>query len=405
MSSDNWRVGPLKEIIEFEMGQSPQSVFYNSEKKGLPFLQGNRTFGEMYPFFDTYCTEINKTAYPEDVIMSVRAPVGDLNIAREKICIGRGVCAMRMKNHNNRYLYYLLKNNIPNLLCKESGTVFGSVNRRDISDWPVLYTSDYSEQKAIADVLSALDEKIELNNAINKNLEEQARLLFKRWFVDFEFPNENGLPYKSSGGEIFESELGEIPAGWVVANLGEIVSQIKQSTTPGSHLVNKRYVPIEMMSQKSIVLKNSLDYTFAQSSLYLFEKDDILIGAMRVYFHRVNLAPFEGVTRSTTFVIRSERDDEVGFNLCLLNQEKTIEYANSTSKGSTMPYAVWDNGLSSMRFVNPPTKLKIEFGSITSPNIRLMQSLIEENHILDKLRDELLPKLMSGDIRVPFEGV
>ena len=95
------------------------------------------------------------------------------------------------------------------------------------------------EQKAIANILSALDEKIEINNKINKNLEEMAQAIFKRWFVDFEFPNEDGKPFKSSGGEMVQSELGLIPKGWEVKLLKDCIDVIdNRGKTPPNN--NKR---------------------------------------------------------------------------------------------------------------------------------------------------------------------
>lgn len=108
MSSKDWKVSFLEEIIDIEMGQSPKSEFYNTTGEGLPFLQGNRTFGEKFPTFDTWCTQNTKLARKGDVIMSVRAPVGDLNLAPTDLSLGRGVCAMRLKlSSDNEYLFYL----------------------------------------------------------------------------------------------------------------------------------------------------------------------------------------------------------------------------------------------------------------------------------------------------------
>ena len=159
----------LGDIAEITMGQSPKSIYYNSIGEGLPFLQGNRTFGKRYPIFDTYTTMITKKAFAGDVIMSVRAPVGDLNFTPVDMCLGRGVCSIRMNNGNQDYLFYLLKYNIPQLINKESGTVFGSVNRNDIAGLE-LEIVDETKQKVIARLLSMIDDKIELNNAINNNL-------------------------------------------------------------------------------------------------------------------------------------------------------------------------------------------------------------------------------------------
>lgn len=160
----------LDEIADITMGQSPKSEFYNSQGIGMPFLQGNRTFGKKYPTFDTYTTKITKIAKAGDVIMSVRAPVGALNCTPVDICLGRGVCGIRMKNGNQDFLFYLLKYYMPVLLAKESGTVFGSVNRNDIGKLEVDIPEDSFIQGQIARYLSMFDDLIEENERINKNL-------------------------------------------------------------------------------------------------------------------------------------------------------------------------------------------------------------------------------------------
>ena len=160
----------LEEIVDVTMGQSPKSEYYNTEKNGYPFLQGNRTFGFKYPTFDTYTTVMTKFAKAGDVIMSVRAPVGSLNITPVDMCLGRGVCSLRMKNGNQSFLFYMMKYYVSHLIKKESGTVFGSVNRNDINGLEVDIPEDIEEQKKIARYLEMIDDKIELNNAINNNL-------------------------------------------------------------------------------------------------------------------------------------------------------------------------------------------------------------------------------------------
>ena len=173
----------LEEIVDVTMGQSPKSEYYNTEKNGYPFLQGNRTFGFKYPTFDTYTTVVTKFAKAGDVIMSVRAPVGALNITPVDMCLGRGVCSLRMKNGNQSFLFYMMKYYVSHLLKKESGTVFGSVNRNDINGLEVDIPEDVEEQKRIARYLEMIDDKIELNNAINNNLPTHpcnARIAAKR---------------------------------------------------------------------------------------------------------------------------------------------------------------------------------------------------------------------------------
>ena len=102
--------------------------------------------------------------------MSVRAPVGDLNITPTQMCLGRGVCSLRMKNGNQEFLFYLMKHYVPQLIKKESGTVFGSVNRNDINGLEINIPHDAELQKRIGRYLGAIDEKIENNEKINDNL-------------------------------------------------------------------------------------------------------------------------------------------------------------------------------------------------------------------------------------------
>ena len=174
----------LQDIVDVTMGQSPKSEFYNNDGEGVPFLQGNRTFGFKYPTFDTFTTMVTKEAKAGDVIMSVRAPVGDLNITPVDICLGRGVCSLRMKNGNQEFLYYMMKYYIPQLMNKESGTVFGSVNRNDIIELEIDIPNDAEKQGKISRFLSMLDEKIQINNKINNNLLDQALTLYATYFAE-----------------------------------------------------------------------------------------------------------------------------------------------------------------------------------------------------------------------------
>lgn len=160
----------LEEIVDVTMGQSPKSEYYNTENNGYPFLQGNRTFGFKYPTFDTYTTVLTKLAKAGDVIMSVRAPVGALNITPVDMCLGRGVCSLRMKNGNQNFLFYMMKYYVSHLIKKESGTVFGSVNKSDINALEVNIPEEAEEQRKIGRILKVIDDKIVLNNAINNNL-------------------------------------------------------------------------------------------------------------------------------------------------------------------------------------------------------------------------------------------
>lgn len=131
-------VGTLSELVEINMGSSPKSKYYNSDGDGPPFFQGSKNFGLRYPNVEKYCSEPEKTAEEGDVLLSVRAPVGDLNRANERSCIGRGVASLTMKNHENHFLYHLLKYNKRRWNEYETGTTFNSINSSNIEEFPIL---------------------------------------------------------------------------------------------------------------------------------------------------------------------------------------------------------------------------------------------------------------------------
>src|SRR5699024_5619754 len=212
----------LKDIAEVIMGSSPKSEFY-SDVEGTPFLQGTRTFGRMYPEIDTYTTKTTRMANKDDILFSVRAPVGDINFAPTDLCIGRGLSCIKPISVHKEFLYYLLIGNIRMYESKSTGTIFSSINKKELENLEFKIPS-FNDQKKIGDFLWSIDSKIEVNNSIISNLEELAQTLFKHWFVDFEFPNEEGKPYKSSGGKMVESEVGMIPEGWGVGQFSELYS-------------------------------------------------------------------------------------------------------------------------------------------------------------------------------------
>ena len=235
-------------------------------------------------------------------------------------------------------------------------------------------------QKKIAAVLSALDDKIELNNKVNQNLEQQAQAIFKSWFVDFE-------PFG-----------GKMPDDWKKGKLKDILRLKKKSIKPKENKLP--YLPIDIIPMHNLALKEFKSHSEAKSSLITFDKDDILIGAMRVYFHRVVIAPCKGVTRTTCFILSPFDNNCLIYGLMLCNQNEAIKYAQKTSKGSTMPYAIWDGGLGDLKIIIPSQKILNDFNTSLLPCIKKIQNSYFENLRLAQLRDALLPKLMSGEVDV-----
>lgn len=159
----------LKDFATINMGQSPKGETYNSEGKGIAFLQGRKTFGRLYPIIDAWTTYPIRIAKKGEILMSVRAPVGDMNFSNQEICIGRGLCSINAKNGRNKYLYYVLLNNMEKIKQNSTGTVFSSISKNDLENLEIDFHSD-KIQKKIEKILGSIDSKIELNTEINNNL-------------------------------------------------------------------------------------------------------------------------------------------------------------------------------------------------------------------------------------------
>jgi type I restriction enzyme S subunit len=266
------------------------------------------------------------------------------------------------------------------------------------------------EQKAIAHILGTLDDKIELNRKTNETLEAMAKTLFKSWFVDFDpvrakaEGRPTGLPAEIS--DLFpdsfeDSELGEIPSGWKISNLGSLIKQCGEPIQASSTTMELPYVPIDCISNKSLALREYKSGAEANTSLLLFREGDLLFGAMRPYFHKVCIAPFDGTTRTTCFALRPFTDSHYAFVAMLLSAASTIEYATLHSTGSTIPYIRWSNGLENMLSIQPPYPILDCFNKTALPILRKISISLFTERPIAAVRDILLPKLISGEIRIP----
>jgi type I restriction enzyme, S subunit len=265
------------------------------------------------------------------------------------------------------------------------------------------------EQQAIACILGALDDKIELNQRVNRTLEAMAQAIFKSWFVDFDPVRAKatgcapGLPKKIA--DLFpdsfqDAELGEIPKGWKAGQLSDVVTHVIDRVQPSVETTAIPYVPIECIASRSICLYKSQPGKNARSSLVRFRQGDILFGAMRPYFHKVCIAPFAGTTRTTAFVLRPQ-PSELAFAALVVNRDETIAFATSHSEGSTIPYAKWSNSLETMGIMVPPCDLRQSFHQIVEPMLFRMMDSVNHSHTIEAIRDALLPRLISGELPIP----
>lgn len=184
-----------------------------------------------------------------------------------------------------------------------------------------------------------------------------------------------------------------------MGTLADLIELRKDSIKPGKR-PELPYMPIDIIPIKSMGVVEFKSNSEAKSSLQLFQCDDIVIGAMRVYFHRVILAPCEGITRNTCFVLRPKTPLLREYALLTCFQPEAIEYANARSKGSTMPYAVWEDSFETYPVLIPEILELEEFSKRLAPIINQLRDTYKVNSRLAEMRDTLLPKFMSGEIDV-----
>jgi type I restriction enzyme S subunit len=270
------------------------------------------------------------------------------------------------------------------------------------------------EQRAIAHILGTLDDKIELNRRMSETLEQMARALFKSWFVDFEPVRAKmegrwrrgqslpGLPahlYDLFPNRLVDSELGEIPEGWEVGRLGDVADNPRRSIQPNSILPNTPYIALEHMPRRCIAL---FDWGIAdslESNKFEFRKGEILFGKLRPYFHKVGVAPVDGVCSTDIVVVAPKGTVWFGFVLGHVSSVEFVEYTNAGSTGTKMPRTSWAD-MARYELVLPPEPIAEAFTDLIQPLIERIITVIHESRTLAALRDALLPKLIRGEIRV-----
>ena len=237
------------------------------------------------------------------------------------------------KGNDDKYLFYLLKTIDFNKVCDSS--VIPSLNRNFVYPIKIYFETDVKKQKKIASVLSALDDKIALNKKMNQKLEAMAKRLYDYWFVQYDFPNKNGHPYKTTGGPMTYNPTlkREIPVGWDVKTLADFAEYVK-TTTKFDKAFN--YVSTDnMMPQKQGLSGEILKP--ASGNVLCYEKDDILISNIRPYFKKIWYADQSGTCSTDVLCIRSLNSDNSYFVYKTLWQDDFFDYVMQGAKGSKMP--------------------------------------------------------------------
>jgi type I restriction enzyme S subunit len=288
------------------------------------------------------------------------------------------------------------------------GSTMPNLNTAILSRLPIVVPSP-DEQRAIARVLDALDDKIELNRRMNRTLEELASMLFRSWFVDFDPVMAKAAGRKPAHlrpelAALFpdsfqDSALGPIPRGWRIASIGEIAVNPRRITDPHSIEATTPYIGLEHMPRKSICLCEWGTAADACSAKSGFQQGEILFGKLRPYFHKVGIALTNGVCSTDVLVISRSTETWFGVLAGHLSSQELIDYTDAASGGTKMPRTNW-NDIKRYQIVLPPERLAEELSKWYRQTAEMLAHNVRESRTLAALRDTLLPKLLSGEVRV-----
>jgi len=361
-------------------------------KGGAKFVNRDTLLARITP-----CLENGKTAYV-NILENNEVGFGSTEFI---------VLARRQNKTVSKYIYYLARS--PRLRNIAIKSMVGSSGRQRVQidklENTLFAFPEIDGQKEVASILSSLDDKIELNHKMNQALEEMGKTLFKHWFIDFEFPNNEGKPYKSSGGEIVDSELEEIPKGWKVSNIDEVCKTIgggTPSTKKKEYWDNgdiKWATPSDITSLKSPIIfdtdRKINEQGLKNSSAKLLPKGTILLTSRAtVGLLAISAVPITTNQGFISVVCNNLKNYYLYFNLLRRKNEIISKASGSTfreiSKGT----------FRKLKVLVPKKDVHDEFIKLIKPLFEQISINTQEAESLSKIRDSLLPRLMSGRLRI-----
>jgi type I restriction enzyme S subunit len=421
---EEWEVAELKSLtIKIGSGATPTGGESAYKKSGISLIRSQNIYNNFFSspglaFIDNnQAQKLSNVAVEEkDILLNI---TGD-SVAR--VCqvpdnvlparVNQHVSIIRTKKNilNPKFLeYYLSSSSGQNRLLSFAGVgaTRKALTKSMIEDFEIPLPP-LCEQKSISEILSSLDEKIELNRRMNKTLEEMGKVLFKRWFVDFEFPNEDGKPYKSSGGKMVESELGEIPEGWEVKSFKNVCQSITNGGTPSRSKSEFWYegtipwVKTGELSDTVITRAEECinDLGLKSSATRLLPVNSIIVAIYAApTVGRLGIIKVPSATNQacTGLVANEEQISYLHLYYFLLFNRK---YFNNISVGAAQQN-ISKQVIEDTLIVTPSDYRIIESSKDKFELLwNQIHSIHNENQVLMSLRDSLLPKLISGKIRV-----
>lgn len=337
------------------------------------------------------------------IVAMYGATAGKVAITKIPITTNQACCNLSINSEiaDYNFVYYFLCSKFYELSSLANGGAQQNLNAQIIKDFPIKIPVNLSDQRKIAGILSALDSKIENNNKINANLESQAQALFKSWFVDF-------TPFKDH--PFVDSELGPIPQGWKVVSLDDMTSKVGTGLNPRKNFTlgqgSNYYVTIKNMYNNRVYLDSRCDKITDEAIQKIQKRSKLQVGDLlfsgigtigRVAL--INKPPYNWNTSESVFNLHPSEEISSEFLYLLLLSNFFQNYVKINTLGGVQQ-GIRMASLKSFRMALPDRNVLIAFDRIIQPIVAYIKRNDDENDSLAALRDTLLPKLMSGEIKL-----
>ncbi len=419
MSKSIWPVKPLVSLTS-RIGDGIHGTPTYTNGQGYPFINGNNlslgsivitdsTKNVSREEYEKYFIEFDN----DTLFLSINGTLGNVAIYKgEEIILGKSAAYIKCTDINVSYLYYYLQlEEIQTQLWNiATGSTIKNLSLASIRSLEVP-TPPKQISINIANVLSVLDKKIELNNRINTELEAMAKTLYDYWFVQFDFPDADGKPYKVSGGKMVYNEVlkREIPEGWEVSTLANHLACNTNKLGGNHQLKALQYLDTSSLTENVIdsfqELIVGIDKVPSRANMVV-SKNDILYSTVRPNLLHYGLIkqPLENMIASTGYAVLSHKTDSslnVAFYLHITSENNTKKLVNISQSSKSSYPSISPNDILNINIALPiGLDILSNFCNISNPIFDRVSKVQSENKKLEELRDWLLPMLMNGQVTV-----
>ena len=389
---EDWEVKKLEEVATVIMGQSPNSNSYNEDEDGIPFFQGNAEFGRMYPTIKKWCNEPLKIANPMDILISVRAPVGAVNINQVQSCIDRGLSAIRASdNIDFKYLYYSLLTSEKILNSSAQGSTFTAINSGDLKNLKIKIPP-LKEQEKIAEILSTVDSQIDDTEKLIEKSKELKKGLMQKLLT-------KGIGHS----EFKKTEVGEIPFDWEIKTLESIASVIDSLHETPKYIDNGismiRVVDINggyIQTTKTVKVSDETYKKFTRK--YTPRKGDIIMSRVGSYGLVSYLRDNNKVCLGQNIVVINT-DINKKFLFYALSSQYIKNEIDKVTVGSSQKSLSLAN-IKKLHIVLPTSSEQVNISNILESIDKNIEEYINKLEELKYLKKGLMQQLLTGKIRV-----